>query len=131
MLIRFLPLPLLSFLVACDPAPPPMQATGSDRLPPQFCKKVREGLEKSSGPGGAEFSETGEGTVMEAAWQTMDSSQRDALARALAYHAACARGGGASEQEVIIRSDSGNVLMRRTIDTRVDMGEMMGGDEGP
>ena len=132
MLIRLLPLPLLAILAACEPAPAPTKTAEGAALPPELCKKVREGLEKNSAPGAAEFTEKGEATIAEPAWGAMSPQNRDQLARTIAFHAVCARGGGASEQEVVVRSDTGIVLMRRTIDTQLDMGEMMGGgDEAP
>ena len=130
-MIRLLPLPLLALLAACEPAPAPMGPAEGAPLPPELCKKVREGLEKNSAPGAAEFTDKGEATIAEPAWGAMSPQNRDQLARTIAFHAVCARGGGASEQEVVVRSDTGIVLMRRTIDTQLDMGEMMGGgDEG-
>jgi hypothetical protein len=132
MLIRLLPFPLLALLVACEPAPAPTGPAEGAPLPPELCRKVREGLAKNTSPGATEFTETGEATIAEAAWAAMSPPNRDQLARTIAFHAVCARGGGASEQEVVVRSDTGIVLMRRTIDTQLDMGEMMGAaDEAP
>ena len=132
MLIRTLPLPLLALAAACEPAPAPRQRAEGAPLPPELCQKVRDGLEKSSAPGAAEFRETGEAVIAEAAWRGMTPEYRDQLARTIAFHAVCARGGGASEQEVVVRSEAGIVLMRRTIDTQLDMGEMLGrAEEGP
>ena len=129
MIRLLLPFPLLALLAACEPAPAPMGPAEGAPLPPELCKKVREGLEKNSAPGAAEFTDKGEATIAEPAWGAMSPQNRDQLARTIAFHAVCARGGGASEQEVVVRSDTGIVLMRRTIDTQLDMGEMMGGAE--
>lgn len=131
-MIRLLPLPLLVLLAACEPAPAPTGRAEGAPLPPELCKKVREGLAKNASPGAAEFTDKGEATIAETAWGGMSPENRDQFARTLAYHAACARGGGGSEQEVVVRSDTGLVLMRRTIDTQLDMGEMLGtANEGP
>ena len=131
-MIRLLPLPLLALLAACEPPPAPTGPAEGAPLPPELCKRVREGLEKTSSPLAADFTDKGEAIMDETAWGAMSPQNRDQLARTIAYHAVCARGGGASEQEVVVRSNTGIVLMRRTIDTQLDMGEMMGrAEEGP
>ena len=129
---RTLLLPLLALAAACDPAPPPPAATEQSRpLPPEVCAQVREGLDKLKGQGAAEIDDKGNVLIEEQVWMAMPPATRDQLIRLVAFHAACALPEGATEQEVIVRGESGQVLSRRTIETSIDPNRVLGGDDGP
>jgi hypothetical protein len=57
----------------------------------------------------------------------MAPDAREQLAQTLAFHASCAARRGSPEQAVAIRSQFGTVLMRRTIDTTLDLESLLGG----
>jgi len=96
-------------------------------LAPQVCAKVKQGLE-SLAKGGFDYTDKGEATLPVETWGQMAPQQRDQLANTLAFQASCASGATSDAQSVAIRGDDGSVLMRRTVSTRVGMGELLGGD---
>lgn len=124
-------LPLLALLLAataaCEAKKPDWAKPGAvaTALPPQVCAKVKEGLAKLA-TGGMVFTDKGEGTVPVETWTQMPLQARDDLATTLAYRAACAAGATSDAQLVVIRGDDGSELLRRTLSTRVDMGELLG-----
>jgi len=122
-------LPLLLASAACEEKKPDWakaDAPGT-ALPAQVCAKVKQGLE-SLAKGGFDYTDKGEATLPVDAWGQMAPQQRDQLANTLAYQASCASGATSDAQSVSIRGDDGSVLMRRTVSTRVGMGDLLSGD---
>lgn len=126
---RFLPL-LLPLLAACEAKKPDWakESAPGTALPAQICAQVKKGLDAMT-KGGFEYDDKGGATLPVAAWTAMAPTQRDQLATTLAYQAACASGETSEAQSVVIRGDDGSELLRRTLSTRVDAGELLG-EEG-
>lgn len=117
--------PLLIALVACDSAPNPPAA--DQPLPKPLCDQVKAGLAKLSAGGGIEIDGQGEAVMPEAAWAAIGVGQRDQLVKLLAYSASCAAGAQSEAQSVVIRSDEGQELVRRTVSTKIDMSAALNG----
>jgi hypothetical protein len=117
----FGPAVLALTLAGCGEAeqpPPPIAA----RLPAQICDQSKEALDKLSGTGSFEYSADGQATIDEAVWLPMGGGQRDAIAQALAFHAACAAKEPPREVTVLIRNEGGRTLTERVVETAVDIG---------
>jgi len=123
-------LPLLLASTACQEKKPDWAKEGAPgvALAAQDCAKVKAGLENLSKAGGFDYTDKGEGTLPTDAWAQMPSSQRDQLASTLAYHASCVAGATSEEQLVVIRGEDGTQLLRRTLSTKVDAGDLIGGE---
>ena len=120
---------LLLLLSACEVAGPPAeQRPQGVKLPESVCKKFREGLETLKKQAGIDVDEKGEATVTELGWFGMNPAQRDQFAQLLAFNAACRSGQPSAEQRVLVRSETGVVLMDRIVETKVDMSELLGDD---
>jgi hypothetical protein len=104
---------------ACHPAPAPPEPLGGP-VPKQVCDEVKKALDAISSQGGVDYKDDGQATIEQAAWLAMGEDQRDAVAHALGFHASCAAGLQKEDQEVVVKSEAGIVLMRRLVDTRVD-----------
>jgi hypothetical protein len=128
MRLLLLILPLFAALAACEAKKPDWAKDGAgSALPPQVCaqtKKALDGLAK----GAFDYTDQGEATLPTDVWLKMPNAQREQLANTLAYHASCAAGTAADAQSVVIRGDDGNELLRRTVSTRIDTGELLRGD---
>lgn len=112
----------LVLATACEqadqtPAPPA-------RLPQQICDQARQALDKASQSAGFEYSGA-EATVAEAGWRGLSDDQRGAIAQALGVNAACSAPEPARETTVLIRSETGRTLMERTVETSVDLSEIL------
>ncbi len=126
--LTLLPLTLL-ILGACEEKKPAWAKEGAPGtgLPPQVCAKVKKALEAVR-KGGGDYTDAGEATLPTEAWLQMSVNHRDEFAKTLAYHASCASGAASDAQEVAIRGDDGSMLMRRTLSTRVDVTDAVGGE---
>ena len=125
-----LPLLLPLLLAACQAAEKPdwaKEGAPGAALPAEACAKIKQGL-GSLAKAGFDYDDKGGATVMTAAWLDMPPVRRDQLATTLAYHAACAAGRTSDAQTVIIRGDDGSELLRRTLSTKVDPGDLFGGE---
>jgi hypothetical protein len=121
-------LPLL-LAAACEAKKPDWAREGSagTALPPQVCAQVKKGLERLA-QGGFDYTDKGEATLPADAWLQMPRQQRDQLANTLAYHASCTAGATTDAQTVVVRSEDGAELLRRSLSTRVDTGDLLAGD---
>lgn len=111
-------------LSACQQAEQPAPPAAA-RLPAQVCDQARQGLEEISRGGSFEFNSDGQATIEEAAWLPMGAGQRDALAQALAFHAACAAKEPPREQSITIKNEAGRVLTQRVVETSVDLTKIL------
>ena len=116
-------LPLLLVLAACGPQPQPPEAK-SQPLPPILCEKARDGLEKLRVKGAIDYDEAGTATIPQEAWMVMGTGGHSQLAQMLAFHAACADPDGPAERPIVIRNESGVVLMDRPVSTEVGLGTL-------
>jgi hypothetical protein len=127
---RLLILPLLlAATAACEEKKPDWakQDSPGAPLPAQVCAQVRKGLDALA-KGSLDYNDKGEATLPVEAWVQMPPQQRDQLVTTLAYHASCAAGATSDAQTVVVRGDDGAELLRRTLSTRVDMGDLLGGE---
>ncbi|MBV8686339.1 MAG: hypothetical protein JOZ90_05110 [Alphaproteobacteria bacterium] len=122
-------LPLLPLTAGCEAKKPDWAEAGGagNPLPAKVCAEVGKAL-AALGKGAAEYNDKGEATVPTEAFLQMPPAQRDQLAKALAYHASCAAGATSEAQPVLIRGDDGSTLLRTTISTDVDLGDLTGGE---
>jgi hypothetical protein len=111
-------------LAGCGEAeqPPPV---AQPPLPTQVCDDARNGLEEISRTGSFEYSADGQATLEEAIWLPMAPAQRDGLAQALAFHAACSAKVPPRETWVTIKNEGGRVLTRRVVETTVDISKIL------
>jgi hypothetical protein len=107
-------------LSACQEAEQPAPPAAAP-LPAQVCNQAREALDKLSATGSFEYSADGQATLEEAAWLPMGGQHREALAQALAFHAACSAKEPPREQQITIRNEGGRVLTQRVVETAVDI----------
>ena len=106
-------------LTGCGEAEQPPPPTAAP-LPAQVCNQAREALDKLSRAGAFEYSADGQATLDEAVWLPMAPGQRDALAQALGFHAAC-QSRPSRETSVTIKSETGRVLSQRVVETSADL----------
>lgn len=104
----------ITLLLSCDGAAPRQSAAGMP-LPQARCAEAKTALDALTGAGRLELAASGEATVEEAVWLQLGGSEKDSLAGALAIQAACAAEQPPVEQQVVIRSEYGDVLLRRVV----------------
>ncbi len=94
-------------------------------LPEKVCAQAKDGLTQLKGKVGIEIGGPGEAIVEQGVWLGMGASGHDQLAQLLAFDAACAQATPPREQEITIRNESGVVLMRRVVETGVDLSQIL------
>ncbi len=94
-------------------------------LPKGVCDKARAALADLKGKVGLEITAPAQAIVEQDVWLTLGTNGRDQLADLLAYDAACAAATAPREQEVTIHNQFGTVLMRRVVETGVDMSQFL------
>jgi hypothetical protein len=110
-------------LASCQGEQPAPSAAA--RLPAQVCDQARDALDKLSATGSFEYAADGQATLEEAAWLPMGGEQRDAIAQALAFHAACSAPEPPREQSITIKNEGGRVLSQRVMETSVDVTKIL------
>jgi hypothetical protein len=116
--------PLLILLAACGSKPQAQPDAKAPPLPSQLCDQTRDGLEKLRVKGALDYDEGGAATIPQAAWMTMGSAEHGSLAQMLAFHAACAQPDGSAQRHVLIRNESGVVLMESDVSTKFGLGSL-------
>jgi len=116
-------LPFLLVLAACGPQPQPPEAK-SQPVPPILCEKARDGLDKLRAKGAIDYDRAGAATIPQDAWMAMGTGGHGQLAQMLALHAACADPGGPPERPIVIRNESGVILMETSVSTDVGLGSL-------
>jgi len=124
--ILLIPALLLS-LSACfgDPPDDMAEAATGEPPPPMLCQQVREALDALSSKGALDYDKDGTAVVEESVWAMMGAESRDKVGQALAFHAACVAKKGMKDQPITVRNQAGNVVSRRSIDTRVNAMSMI------
>jgi hypothetical protein len=118
--------PLIALLAACHAEKPDWaQNAQPAAMPGGACAAVEKVVAQIRTSRGIELADNGEATLPTAAWNMMSADQHDQLVRTIAFHAACKTGAESDAQPVVVRSDDGTELARRTISTRLDPGELM------
>jgi hypothetical protein len=102
---------------ACSEGPRQDQPPQVVRLSGDVCRKATKLLDDLKAKVPFEFRTDGTATVAQEAWVTFPEDSRKSLATALAYQAACSSERPGPEQEVVIRSELGQVLSRRRVST--------------
>ena len=113
----------LLLLAACGGAPAP-ETKQAVRLPEKTCSDAREGLAALEANATLDQDGAGSATIFQEAWLQIPAGQRETIANSLAVVAACAAPEPVAEQEVTITSETGTVLMRRTVELAVDPAAM-------
>lgn len=91
--------------------------------PAQICGQAAAALKQSGASGGIDYDDAGNATVPQEIWMAM-GDQRSKFAQALALHAACGRPDGKRERNVLIRNESGVILMEASIPTTIGLGSL-------
>jgi hypothetical protein len=125
--MRFFPALILLCLAACDSRPgsgdPSSQAGPVPPPPPQLCAQAGKALEQFEEKAAIVYDDRGRATVPQEIWMAM-GSQHSQFAQALALHAACTHPDGAAERPVLIRNETGVVLMEATVSTNIGLGSL-------
>ncbi len=113
-------------LWGCEgPADPLAGGRIAAKLPEEVCSKTREAVAKLTETGGAEVDGKGSATMMEETWLRLSESEREQTAQLLGYDAACRAGQPTLEQNVVIRSEYGRVMVERVVETSPDWSSMV------
>ena len=119
---------LAGLLASCDfeQAAPPTPT----QLPDKMCQDAKTALDALRKAAAIEYNDQGEATIGQEVWLPMKPEQRDQLAVALAVNASCAAGQTSSDQRILIRGDSGMVLMDRIVSTTPNLMDLVNGESG-
>jgi hypothetical protein len=127
--MRASPFLSLLLLAACNSQSPAGDASGQPegiKVPPppaQLCEQAGKALEQIGGKGVIDYDDQGSATIPQEIWMAM-AEQHSQFALTLALHAACAHPDGSAERKVVIRNESGVVLMEAMIPTNVGLGSL-------
>lgn len=102
------------------PAEPDAPEQAVRRPPEPACARARAALDRQSRDATLMFEESGEAMIDRRAWLRLDESGRDQLVERLAVVAGCAAATPQREVEIVIRSDTGDVLARRRVEPSID-----------
>ncbi len=108
-------LPILGLLAGCEPEPPEPRPPAT-ALPKKICDDAQAAMKEATKSGALILNSPVEAMISQEAWLPLPEAQRDGLTRAMGVAATCA-GGPQHQQEVVIRSETGTILTRRTIET--------------
>jgi len=104
---------VLGALCGCDQAPE--EASVGLPIPEKACAEAAQSLKTLAQSGAVEPDGLGNATIETALWLQMDADSKDSFASALALAAACKADVPPLEQQVVITSEWGDVLMRRVV----------------
>lgn len=120
---------LVGFVAACDaPATPYLEEPPAGPPPAELCKAVKDGLDKLTATGAVIIDEKGEAMVEQQVWFAMGAGGQQRLAQLLGFKSAC--GAPAKEKEVVIRNETGIVMLRQVVDTSLNPTAFLGADDG-
>ena len=114
----------LASLGACDRFEEAPKAKAAEPLPPAICDKAKEAMRQITDSGVLIMSGPTEGAIAQEHWLPMSRSQKDALLTAIGLAATCA-GEPRLEQEVTLRSETGDVLARQVVTTSYSVGHAL------
>jgi hypothetical protein len=97
----------------------------AERLPTEVCTKAKEAVDRVVSAGGMVLNTPTDGVMPQEAWLQMSPAGRNAMLTAMALAATCA-GEPRLEQEVVVHSETGQVLARRTVQTSYSVSEALG-----
>jgi hypothetical protein len=108
-----------ALVAGCDrtAAPPPAAAA----LPDSVCKDAQAAVQAVTANGAVLLTSSVEASLAHESWLAMPEEQRASLTRAMGLAATCSSGLPKLEQEVTIRSETGQVLTRRTVETSLSI----------
>ena len=115
---KALPAALLALLVAlpaCRAEPPAPPEREARRPPEPACDSARASLTRRSRDGTVLFEENGAAMVGREDWIRMSEASRDQLIERLAVLAGCTAATPQREVEIVVRSETGDVLTRRHV----------------
>ena len=111
----------LLLAAACDQTAAPVADTRQAvRLPQEMCDKAGDNIAALEERAVIDQDGNGAATIFHDVWLQLPQPQREEIANALGVVAACAAPEPIVEKEVVINSETGTVLMRRTVPLAVD-----------
>jgi hypothetical protein len=118
---------LLLATVACDAAPKGAAPAAALTLPAEVCEQAGKTLQDMKKRGPFEFASDGTATIFREVWDAAGEGGQEQLSKALAYNAACASAQPPAEKEIMIQSEFGQILSKRTIQVAPDAGQLLNG----
>jgi hypothetical protein len=121
--------PSLLLIAACGSQSPSGSLPGDlDNIqvpapPAQLCAQSAEALKQLGARGAIDYDDLGGATIPQDIWMGM-GDQHNQFALTLALHAACSHPDGRGERKVLIRNESGVVLMEAMIPTNIGLGSL-------
>jgi hypothetical protein len=114
----------LASLGACDRFEEAPKARVAEPLPSEICDKAKEAVRQITDTGVLMMTGPTEGAIAQEHWLAMQRSHKDALLTAIGLAATCA-GEPRLEQEVTLRSETGDVLARQVVTTSYSVGDAL------
>jgi hypothetical protein len=114
----------LAGLGACDRFEEAPKVKVAEPLPAAICDKAREAVRQITDSGVLMMTGPTEGAIAQEHWLAMQRSHKDALLTAIGLAATCA-GEPRLEQEVTLRSETGDVLARQVVTTSYSVGDAL------
>jgi hypothetical protein len=114
----------IASLSGCDRFEEAPKARVAEPLPAAICDKAKEAVRQITDTGVLMMTSPTEGAIAQEHWLPMSRPQKDALLTAIGLAATCA-GEPALEQEVTLRSETGDVLARQVVTTSYSVGDAL------
>jgi hypothetical protein len=114
----------LAGLAACDKFEEAPKAKVAEPLPAAICDKAKEAVRQITDAGVLMMTSPTEGAIAQEHWLAMQRPQKDALLTAIGLAATCG-GEPRLEQEVTLRSQTGDVLARQVVTTSYSVGDAL------
>jgi len=126
--MRLFLLPTLFLAAACGSQSPSSPLGDLDNIqvsapPAQLCAKAADALKQIGAKGAIDYDDQGSATIPQDLWMAM-GDKHASFAQTLALHAACTHPDGKAERKVVIRNESGVILMEAMVPTTVDLGTL-------
>ncbi len=127
--MRLALLPALLLIAGCGSQSPSSSLPGDlenvqvPAPPAKVCAQTAAALKQIGARGAIDYDDMGNATIPQDLWMAM-GDQHAGFAQTLALHAACVHPDGKGERKVLIRNDSGVVLMEAMVPTNVGLGSL-------
>lgn len=127
--MRLVLFPILWLAAACGSQSPSSQLPAdleniqAAAPPAKLCAQAADSLKQLGDKGAIDYDDLGSATIPQGIWMGM-GEQHHSFAQTLAIHATCAHPDGSRERKVLIRNESGVVLLEAMISTNVGLGSL-------